>query len=49
MGRRRGSSKGIIFMALGLGLLMSLVLPEKIIIVLLAGSLVVCGAALCKS
>lgn len=49
MGRKRGSSKGIIFIALGLGLLMSLILPEKVIIVLLAVSLVICGAALCKS
>ncbi len=49
MGRRHGNSKGIIFIALGLGLLMSLILPEKVIIVLLAVSLVICGAALCKS
>lgn len=48
MGRRSGS-KGIIFVALGLGLLISLVLPEKIIITLLAVALVICGFALCKS
>lgn len=49
MGRKRGNSKGIVFVALGLGLLMSLILPQKMIIILLAGSLVLCGAALCKS
>ncbi len=47
MGRRKGS-KGIIFVALGLGLLISLVLPEKAIIVILAIALVICGIALCK-
>lgn len=47
MGRKRGS-KGIIFVALGLGLLISLVLPEKAIIVILAIALVICGIALCK-
>ncbi len=47
MGRKRGS-KGIIFVALGLGLLISLVLPEKAIIVILAVALVICGITLCK-
>lgn len=47
MGRRKGS-KGIIFVALGLGLLISLILPEKAIIVILASALVICGIALCK-
>ncbi len=48
MGRKAGS-KGIMFVSLGLGLLISLVLPEKIIIILLAVALVICGFALCKS
>lgn len=47
MGRKRGS-KGIIFAALGFGLLISLILPEKAIIVILAIALVICGIALCK-
>ncbi len=47
MGRKRGS-KGIIFVALGLGFLISLILPEKAIIVILAIALVLCGIALCK-
>ncbi len=47
MGRRK-SPKGIIFVALGLGLLISLILPEKAIIVILASALVLCGIALCK-
>ncbi len=49
MGRKRNGSKGIIFITLGLGFIISLILPQKIIIVLLALALVVCGAALCKS
>lgn len=49
MGRRRDGSKGIVFMALGLGLLMSLILPQKAVIIILAIALVCCGAALCKS
>ncbi len=48
MGRKR-SNKGVIFMALGLGLLISLILPQKVIIVLLAIALVICGFSLCKS
>ena len=48
MGRKVGS-KGIMFVSLGLGLLISLVLPEKIIIILLAIALGICGFALCKS
>lgn len=46
---RRSNSKGIIFVALGLGLIISLMLPQKFIIILLAVSLVICGAALCKA
>ncbi len=46
MGRK--GSKGMIFVALGLGLLISLILPEKFIIILLATALVICGFALCK-
>lgn len=47
MGRKKGS-KGIIFVALGLGFLISLILPEKAIIVILAVALVLCGITLCK-
>ena len=47
MGRRKGS-KGIIFVTLGLGLLISLILPQKVIIIILAIALVMCGFALCK-
>ena len=46
MGRK--SNKGILFVALGLGLLVSLILPEKAIIILLAIALVICGFTLCK-
>ncbi len=49
MGRRRSSNKGIIFVALGLGLLISFVFPDKFIVVVLASALVVCGITLCKS
>ncbi len=48
MGRHSGV-KGIIFVALGLGLIISLILPEKFVIVLLAIALVICGAALCRT
>lgn len=48
MGRNSGA-KGIIFVALGLGLIISLVLPQKFVIILLATALVVCGIALCKA
>ncbi len=48
MGRRRNSNKGIIFAALGLGLLISFVFPDKFIVVILASALVICGIALCK-
>lgn len=47
MGRKKGA-KGIIFIALGLGLLVSLVLPAKAVIVILAVALVICGILLCK-
>lgn len=46
---RRSSTKGFIFVALGLGLLISLLLPQKFIIITLAVLLVLCGIALCKS
>ncbi|MBR5246649.1 MAG: hypothetical protein IKV25_04675 [Clostridia bacterium] len=48
MGRRKGN-RGIIFVTLGLGLLISLILPQKVIIILLAVALVICGLSLCKS
>ncbi len=48
MGRRKGSN-GIVFIALGLGLLVSLILPAKAVIVILAVALVICGIFLCKS
>lgn len=48
MGRRSGI-KGLIFVALGLGLVISLILPEKFVIVLLATALVICGTALCRA
>lgn len=48
MGRRNGS-KGIIFVALGLGLLISLILPAKFIIIFLAVALVFSGISLCKN
>lgn len=48
MGRRTGS-KGIIFAALGLGLLISLILPAKFIIIFLAVALVFSGISLCKN
>ncbi|MBO5333386.1 MAG: hypothetical protein J6B37_04645 [Clostridia bacterium] len=47
MGRRK-NNRGIIFVTLGLSLLISLILPQKVIIVLLAIALVICGFALCK-
>lgn len=48
MGRRTGS-KGIIFVALGLGLLISLILPAKFIIIFLAVALLFSGISLCKN
>ena len=47
MGRRK-NSKGLIFIALGMGLLISLILPAKAVIVILAIAIVVCGIFLCK-
>ncbi|MBQ4573107.1 MAG: hypothetical protein IJA80_07505 [Clostridia bacterium] len=47
MGRRKGS-KGIVFIALGLGLLISLILPAKAVIVILAITIVLCGISLCR-
>ena len=47
MGRRKGS-KGIVFIALGLGLLISLILPAKAVIVILAITVVLCGISLCR-
>ena len=46
---RNSSVKGVIFVALGLGLIASLLLPEKFVIILLATALVICGAALCRA
>ncbi len=46
---RRSSSKGIIFVALGLGFIISLIFPEKFVIVLLAVALIICGLALCRT
>ena len=48
MGRRKGSN-GIVFIALGMGLLISLILPAKAVIVILAIAIVLCGIILCKS
>ncbi len=45
---KRNSSAGIIFASLGLGLVISFILPTKFIVVALAFSLVFCGIALCK-
>ncbi len=45
---KRNSCTGIIFASLGLGLVISFILPTKFIIVALALSLVFCGVALCK-
>lgn len=45
---KRNSSAGIIFASLGLGLVISFILPTKFIVVTLAFSLVFCGIALCK-
>ncbi len=45
---KRNSCAGIIFASLGLGLVISFILPSKFIIVALALSLVFCGLALCK-
>ncbi len=47
MGRKKGS-KGIVFISLGLGFLVSLILPDKAIITILAIALVICGLSLCK-
>ena len=47
MGRRKGGN-GIVFIALGLGLLISLILPAKAVIVILAVTIVMCGISLCK-
>jgi hypothetical protein len=49
MGRQRNQSSGLIFVALGVGLMLTFVFPDKFIIVLLAIALVICGIALCKN
>lgn len=46
---KRSDCKGMIFAALGIGLLISLIFPQKFIIIMLAISLVICGLALCKN
>lgn len=48
MGRRRGVSAGLVFIALGFGLMITLVFPFKFVVVVLSIALVICGAALCK-
>lgn len=47
MGKRRGNN-GLIYVALGLGLLISFIFPDKFIVVLLAMVLVICGLSLCR-
>lgn len=47
--RKKSSVNGLVFVALGLGLSISLIFPEKFIIVMLAIALVICGVALCKA
>ncbi len=49
MGKRRNDLKGLIFVALGLGLVISLIFPQKFVIVLLALALVISGVSLCKT
>lgn len=45
---KKNSCAGVLFASLGLGLVISFVLPTKFIVVALAISLVFCGVALCK-
>ncbi len=45
---KRNSCAGILFASLGLGLVISFVLPTKFIVVALAIALVFCGISLCK-
>lgn len=47
--RKKSGTNGLIFVALGLGLSISLIFPEKFIIVMLSIALVICGIALCKA
>lgn len=46
---RQSDKKGIIFVALGLGLIVSLIFPTKYIIIFLALALVASGIALSKA
>lgn len=48
MGRHKSNLHGLIFIALGVGLMITFVFPAKFIVVLLAILLVICGAFLCK-
>ncbi len=48
MGRQKNKLSGLIFAALGFGLMLTFIFPDKFIVVLLAIALVVCGIALCK-
>ena len=48
MGKHRSDFKGLIFIALGVGLMLTFVVPDKFIVVLLAILLVICGVLLCK-
>jgi hypothetical protein len=49
MGRHGSNLKGLVFIALGVGLMATFVFPDKFIVVLLAILLVVCGVFLCKN
>ncbi len=48
MGRQKNKLSGLIFAALGVGLMLTFIFPDKFIVVLLAIALVICGIALCK-
>lgn len=47
--KKHKSNIGIIFVMFGLGLILSLILPAKFLVVVLSIALVICGLIICKS
>lgn len=49
MGRHKYKLSGLLFVALGVGLMLTFIFPDKFIVVLLAIALVICGLTLCRT
>ncbi len=49
MKRSKGGNPGIMFAMLGAGLILSLVFPDKFLVVVLSVLIIISGIALCKN